>query len=310
MFTTVSAPSKIILLGEHAVVYGVPALAIPISSLRATIKIYKSESDFIIVSSDANNRDSPIEVTSSEIGNPLIIMTQLVIEHFGVTYPEIRLVIDSKIPIASGLGSGAAISAAVGRAIATAIGKNIDNDLLNQFVFDVEKIHHGTPSGIDNTVIVYERPIIFEKGKPIEPLKIGKPFHIVIANTGITALTRESVADVKRLYQDKPTDIQKIFDDIEALIRQATRHIADGNIKQLGSLMTLNHNLLRKLTVSSDELDNLVNTAISNGALGAKLSGGGRGGNMIALVKESDITQMKRCLLDAGASNVYDTQVV
>lgn len=309
MFTTVSAPSKIILLGEHAVVYGVPAVAIPISSLRATVEIYESESEFVIVSSTTNSGRS-IEVTSKDVENPLIRIIQQVTEHFGVTYPKVRLVIDSKIPIASGLGSGAAVSAAVGRAIATAIGKNIDNDLLNQFVFDVEKIHHGTPSGIDNTVIVYEKPIIFEKGKPIEPLKIGQPFHIVIADTGITALTRESVADVKRLYQEKPTDIKKIFDDIETLIRQATQHIADGNIKQLGSLVTLNHHLLQKLTVSSDELDNLVNTAISNGAFGAKLSGGGRGGNMIALVKKSDITQMKRCLLDAGASNVYDTQVV
>ena len=175
--------------------------------------------------------------------------------------------------------------------------------------YEIEKLHHGTPSGIDNTVVTYAKPVYFVKGQPIEILKVGKPFTIVIGDTGILAPTKESVSDVRKLWEADNIKWEKVFDKIGEIARNARKRIKNGEWERLGELMNQNHKLLEEMTVSSPELDRLVEAACKAGALGAKLSGGGRGGNMIALVKPEIAETVSRSLKEAGAQRVIITKV-
>ncbi|MBZ0277676.1 MAG: mevalonate kinase, partial [Anaerolineae bacterium] len=196
---------------------------------------------------------------------------------------------------------------AVIRALSVALNCALDAAVLNDLVYEVEKLHHGTPSGIDNTVIVYEQPVYFVRGLPIERLSIGAPLHLLIADTGQSALTRVAVGDVRALYESNTVRIQTIVDAIGELVKHARRAIEKGDLMSLGALMNENHIYLQQLTVSSTELDKLVFAAQDAGAIGAKLSGGGRGGNMIALVTPETIETVQAALLTAGAVRVFAT---
>jgi mevalonate kinase len=180
---------------------------------------------------------------------------------------------------------------------------------VNTLAYEIEKLHHGTPSGIDNTVITYAKPVYFVKGQPIEVFRVGAPFTIVIADTGVSALTKESVGDVRELWKADKTRWEKVFDEIGKIARFARKRIENGEWMALGPLMDKNHTLLQQLTVSSPELDRLVEAAHRSGALGAKLSGGGRGGNMIALVHKENAPAVVEALLSAGAKRIIVTTI-
>lgn len=300
-----SAPAKIILFGEHAVVYGQPALAVPVNSLGVAVEAAPDTATTIA------GRDIfqtlPANVSPSDLLDPLLRMVALTADHFGQSSPPMRFTITSTIPVASGLGSGAAVSAALGRAVAAALGHTISDEALNTLVYEVERIHHGTPSGIDNTVIVYAQPVYFIRGQTPTTFTVGAPIRLLIADTGVSALTRESVGDVRKLTE---TDPQRAFPLIEAVgevVRAAHIALIQGDTAKLGSLMVENHRLLQQLTVSSAELDTLVAAALDAGALGAKLSGGGRGGNMIALVTPETEQSVAQALTRAGAVRVIST---
>jgi mevalonate kinase len=231
------------------------------------------------------------------------------LDHLHRTPPDANITLRSDIPLASGMGSGAAITTALFRLLLDSLDTSLPNDQLNDLVYEVEKIHHGTPSGVDNTVIVFEQPIYFTRGKPIERLNIAKPFSLLIADTGISASTKIAVADVRSLYNADMQSVAKLLDSIGELVAGGRNAIESGDFSTLGSIMNENHKQLQSLTVSSSELDRLVNVAQSVGALGAKLSGGGRGGNMIALVSADKVAYVQAQLLAAGAVKVYQTVV-
>ncbi len=301
-----SAPAKTILFGEHAVVYGQPAIAVPVSGLRAFAEVHPGSGGLRITSADL---DIPVVIDTEAVDHALALTARLVLKALDAAPPEAIISIRSDIPIASGLGSGAAVSTALARALCARLGRTIETAALNDLIYEVEKIHHGTPSGIDNTVIVYERPVYFVRGQPIETLRIGAPFTLLIGDTGKSASTRSAVAGVRELYDHDPQTIQPVLDEIGELVRQARMAIECGYHAVMGHLMTRNHLLLRKLTVSSPELDALVEAALGAGALGAKLSGGGRGGNMIALVTQETCAPVEAALRAAGAVHVFSTEV-
>jgi mevalonate kinase len=195
------------------------------------------------------------------------------------------------------------------RALALHIAHPLTDDQVNGLAYEIEKLHHGTPSGIDNTVITYAKPVYFIKDKPIETFKVGMPFTIVIGDTGIPAPTKESVGDVRRLRMRDQYNIENIFNEISQIALIGRRSIESGKPEQLGELMDQNHEYLQVLTVSSPELDKLVETARAAGALGAKLSGSGRGGNMIALVKQAKAESVASALIAAGAKRTIITEV-
>ena len=307
--TKSSAPGKIILFGEHAVVYGRPALAVPVTQVHADVEVTDTDSAGIWI--DAPDIDLHAELNTLPSDHPIAAVIHNLFFLSRVSpFPTVNIKITSTIPVASGLGSGAAVTVALTRALSTHINYTMTDEQVNAFAYEIEKLHHGTPSGIDNTVITYAKPVYFVKGQAIETFKVGQPFTIVIGDTGVSAPTKESVGDVRKLWEADKTKWESLFDKVGELVKEARNSIESGKTKELGMLMNQNHTVLQELTVSSPELDKLVSAARTAGALGAKLSGGGRGGNMIALVEPSQAEAVAQSLLDAGAKNTIITQVI
>ena len=306
--TTSSAPGKIILFGEHAVVYGRPALAVPVTQVHTDVDVSDATRKGIWI--DAPDVNLHAELNALPSDHPIASVINNLFFLLRVSpFPNLQIKIMSTIPVASGLGSGAAVTVALTRALAMHLHSSMTDEEVNAFTYEIEKLHHGTPSGIDNTVVTYARPVYFVKGHPIETFKVGQAFTIVIADTGISAPTKESVGDVRRLWMNDKSRWETVFDKIGEISFTARRAIEAGTPELLGELMHENHTLLQKLTVSSPELDRLVEAARHAGALGAKLSGGGRGGNMIALVEAELSEKVSQAMKEAGAKQTMITQV-
>jgi mevalonate kinase len=303
-----SAPGKIILFGEHAVVYNRPALAVPVNQVHVDVEVLETDSAGVWIHAPIIDLHAELSTLPSDhaIGSVILNLFQ----RFNISSPpSIDINISSTIPVASGLGSGAAVSVALIRALSSFFSLKLTDNQINEMVFESEKLHHGTPSGIDNTVITFNKPVYFIKGQPIEIFTVGKPFTIVIADTGIPAPTKESVGDVRKLWLKDNNKFENIFNEIAQISLIARRSIESGKPELLGELMNENHSLLQQLTVSSPELDTLVLSARDAGALGAKLSGGGRGGNMIALVNQAEASEVAESLIKAGAKNTIITEI-
>ena len=306
--TTASAPGKIILFGEHAVVYGRPALAVPVTQVYAHVEISDRDTSGIWIDASDVNLHTDLNTLPSDHPIAAVIHNLFFLSRLS-PFPNLEIKISSTIPVAAGLGSGTAVTVALTRALATHIDYSMTDEQINAFAYEIEKLHHGTPSGIDNTVVTYARPVYFVKGQPIETFQVAQPFTIVIADTGIRAPTKESVGDVRKLWEADQAKWDNVFDEV-ADISFAARHvIREGRIKMLGALMDENHMYLQEMTVSSPELDKLVSAARKGGALGAKMSGGGRGGNMIALVEQEISSAVAEALISAGATRTIITQV-
>ena len=306
--TTSSTPGKIILFGEHAVVYGRPALAVPVTQVHANVDVSDSSRAGIWI--DAPDVHLHAELNTLPSDHPIASMIHNFLFLSRVSpFPNLEIRITSTIPVASGLGSGAAVTVALTRALAAHLNHSMTDEEVNAFAYEIEKLHHGTPSGIDNTVVTYARPVYFVKGQPMEIFKVGQPFTIVIADTGISAPTKESVGEVRKLWEADKTEWESVFDKIGEIVKQARQAMESGKWEKLGDLMNKNHALLQELTVSSPELEQLIEAARNAGALGAKLSGGGRGGNMIALVQPEITEAVSASLKEAGAKNTIITQV-
>ena len=306
--TTSSAPGKIILFGEHAVVYGRPALAVPVLQVQAQAEVTASPRRGIWI--DAPNIGLSAELNRLPSDHPLAAVVHNLLFSLGVSpFPDLEIRITSSIPVASGLGSGAAVSVALIRALSAHLGRPLSDEQVSAFTYEIEKLHHGTPSGIDNTVITYACPVYFIRGRVMETFTLGGSFTFVIGDTGISAPTRESVGDVRRLWEFDPQRWEPVFDEIGRIVDRARQGLEGGDIEALGPLMDRNHALLRELTVSSAELDQLVDAARAAGALGAKMSGGGRGGNMIALVEPGMAGDIAAALQAAGARRTITTTV-
>lgn len=303
-----AAPGKIILFGEHAVVYSQPALAVPVIQVRAEVRIDKIFSAGIRI--NAPNIQLNDKLDSLASSHPLAATVRNTLTALGAgSLSGVSISIRSKIPVAAGLGSGAAVSVAIIRALAKHLKKPLTDEQVSALAYETEKLYHGTPSGIDNSVVAYARPVYFVKGAAIEVLQVKKPFTIVIGDTGVPASTKEAVRDVWVQRYKKPTRYETLFAAIGSIAHTARQLIESGMPESLGPLMDENHALLRFMQVSSPELDNLVLAARNAGALGAKMSGGGRGGNMIALVQSSKAKAVAKALKETGATNTIITRV-
>ena len=308
---TASAPGKIILFGEHAVVYGQPAIAVPVSQVQARATVMPSPRGVpgeVLILAPSINLESTLEDLAE--GNPIReavwgVLRSLAVERM----PACTLKVSSSIPVAAGLGSGAAVSVAVIRAIAGFLGQPLPNETVSQLAFDVEKIHHGNPSGIDNNVVTYAAPVYFVKDQVLETFEIGEGFNLVIGDTGISSPTHETVSDVRLGWGMESEKYERLFAAVGSITITARQAIEKGQPTWLGPLMDENHSLLQEIGVSSPELDHLVEVAVEAGAWGAKLSGGGRGGNMIALTGPEDVTTVEAALCKAGAVNTIVTEV-
>ena len=304
-----SAPGKVILFGEHAAVYNRPALAVPIAQVSVTVEVVDSPRRGVWIQSPAI--ELLAELNSLPEGHPVAYAVRKAFQRFGVSSPPpgLEISIQSTIPVASGLGSGAAVSVALLRALSAYFGRPMANDEVNELAYEVEKLHHGAPSGIDNAVVAYAKPVYFIKGKPLEIVRVAKPFTVVVGDTGIPAPTKQTVGEVRRLLNRDPLGVEHIFNEIAQISLIGRRSIESGKPELLGELMDQNHEYLRRLAVSSPELEMLIRAAREAGALGAKLSGGGRGGNMIALVKPDNAESVAEALRSAGAKRAIIAEI-
>jgi len=252
-----------------------------------------------------------IDVANAPQNEPLSATVRHTLARIGVGLGDVQLQVTlrSSIPVASGLGSGAAVATALVRALCTHLGYAMDAATMSAIVYETEKLLHGTPSGIDNTTIVFEQPVYFCQGQPVRTLQVGRPFWLAIADTGVPSLTKAAVADVGAALRREPERYGRLFDEIGRLSDLGRRAIEQGRTEALGSLMDENQNLLRQLDVSSPELETLIAAAHRGGAQGAKLCGGGRGGIMIALVQAADSDRVESACLAAGAKRAFVTKV-
>lgn len=305
------APGKAILFGEHAVVYNQPAIAVPVHQVHVKTSVFanpKGKPDEVWIESQAIAMKSWLNQLPDN--NALVILIEKYKASQGFQYlPAMRISIHSTIPVAGGLGSGAAVSVSVLRAISAFMGHPLPDEQVSALAYEVEKRHHGTPSGIDNSVITYGQPVYFQRERPIEVIHLGAAFTLVIADSGIKCPTSTAVAGVRQRWLQQPEKYDAYFTRIGCISEQAKALIESGQINALGPLMIENHQLLREIGVSLPQLDLLVTSAINAGALGAKLCGGGLGGNMLALVKPETAEDVSRALLGAGAVRTIITQV-
>jgi mevalonate kinase len=302
-----AAPGKAILCGEHAVVHGSPAIAVPVFQVRAVARVRRSDDGARRFSSRNTGLDLRLEDAPDGFwGGALVAALERAL---AVSLPPFWLEIDSSIPVEAGLGSGAALAVASARALAAFAGRSADDETVNRIAFETEKIHHGTPSGIDNTTVTFARPVYYRRNRPVETFLPAAPLHIVIGLTGIASATGRVVADVRTARDLEPDRYTRIFAEIGAIVDQARAAIKTGDLPGLGRLMDLNHEWLCEINVSAHELDRLVAAARTAGALGAKLSGGGRGGNMIALVTPGTAAAVEKALTAAGAVGTIRTEI-
>lgn len=304
------APGKAILLGEHAVVYHRPAIAVPVTQVQAQATIEPSKPGTGVLIS-APDIDWSGRLSETAADNPLCVIVASTLSRLHVgPCPDIAIRVTSTIPMACGMGSGTALSVAIVRALSRYFGVSLSNEIISALTFEVEKIYHGTPSGIDNTVVTYQTPVYFVKGESPEPVEVGTTFQLVIGDTGICSPTHIAVGDVRQNWQRAPHKYEQIFDQIGEIVQTARRVIETGRPAALGPLMNANQELLQQIDVSCPELETLIDAARRAGASGAKLSGAGRGGNMIALVTDETKSSVEQALVSHGATRVISTEVV
>jgi mevalonate kinase len=307
--TLAHAPGKVILFGEHAVVYGRPAIAVPVTQVQAQAHIEPGEAGqgTVIVAPDLGHR---IVLRDAGDDDPLALIVRLALLAIKEERdPDLTVTVSSSIPIARGMGSGAAVSTAIARALAQHFGRWLSSRTISDLVFRTEVLYHGTPSGIDNTVVAFEKPVYFVKDEGWEVFWVGSPLLLAIADTGIESSTKEVVGDLRRRYEAEPDGYCVLFDQVGEIVVNARAAIEQGEAETLGTLMDRNHKLLQELGVSCPELDRLVAAALEGGAFGAKLSGAGWGGNVIALVTEETRGRVDLMLRLAGATRVIVTTV-
>ncbi len=271
---------KVILLGEHAVVHGYPAIAAGIER-GVVAEASVSDRDLLTLS------PWDMEVRPDSTGEPLTRAFATALSSFA-NRPPIEVRAEVGLPGGAGLGCSAAIGVAVLHAIDETLGSELSRAELAKRAYEWEKIFHGNPSGIDNTMSAVGGVALFRKGEPLRPLRSNKPLHLVVGYSGQSPSTKEMVSSVARQLDSDPVRVKKAFEAIEVLVRNGTLAIEAGDHVALGQLLDLNHTILSSLMLCTTKLDEMCQTAREAGALGAKMTGGGGGGCMIALVPKRE----------------------
>ncbi|MBI5554179.1 MAG: mevalonate kinase [Candidatus Diapherotrites archaeon] len=274
--------AKAILFGEHFVVFGLPGIVAGLP-LHATARIKKNNQGIFL---HCPWHQQPLNVLKnrsasvSKIGR--MILAQLRIPFTKRFLIEVR----TTIPSNGGLGSSAALSVAITRALSHHFKKNLSDNEINSIAFKCEKIFHQTPSGIDNTAATYGGLFWFQKKKPKNQTKFlhpSKPLPCILVNSGIHGSTKKAVARVRRRKQKNPALFRRLFKEYRRLASDALRALQNGDLSLLGTLMNQNQELLQQIGVSNSTLNKITLSALHEGALGAKITGAGLGGNVLVL---------------------------
>jgi len=275
-----SACAKTILFGEHAVVYGESAVAIPLHQIRTIARLSRNGLEFRVISPKIGLNKTFNKLNPS---GGLYQLLKLLCDVFGFPdLPADTLEINSEIPIASGLGSGAALSIAIIREFIRFYNKFLPDEEINRIAFEIEKVYHGNPSGIDNTTITYEQPVIFSKTSGFSKLSADiTSLNLLVIDSGIRSKTIDVVTDVRNNIDKNMPFIKQIG----SVSNNAFHALISGDINKIGELMNENQALLKKIDVSCKELDEMLEFGRNQGAVGGKLTGAGRGGNFLLLAR-------------------------
>jgi mevalonate kinase len=299
------AYGKLILFGEHFVVYKVPALVGAVAAYTDCALTFTDQDGAVEIIDDRPAVPN-YKTKKAEEGRKAV---ELVLKHLNVTR-GVQLTFGGDLCCVSGIGASAAQTVSLARAIAQAVPLDLTEDEINAAGYEGEKGYHGTPSGIDNTAATFGGLLRFQRtdADPIfEKKKLKEPIRIVYASTGITSSTTEVVGDVRARKEQDPEWFDGLLQRYLALVPKAEKALEEGDVEELGKLLDENHTLCQELTVSCKELDDLVDAARQAGAIGAKMSGTGRGGLMLALTPTEEIQNAVAEALEKLAPQVWKT---
>lgn len=279
------AHSKIILIGEHSVVYGHTAIALPLKDIEVTCQIQAAETPLVMKDQD-----------------PLTTAIFSALKYLEISNQPISYAISSQVPEKRGMGSSAAVAIAAIRAVFDYFEQELSPEVLEMLVHQAETIAHSKPSGLDAKTCLSDQAICFRRNQGFETIAFDLGAYLVIADTGIHGHTREAVEKVEARGLEALADLNSLGQ----LSQQAQKALKDSDTLALGKIMTQAHSHLRSLGVSCPASDHLVSTALEEGALGAKMSGGGLGGCIIALASTKEHAQtIANVLEDKGAVNTW-----
>src|SRR5690554_319593 len=274
--------AKIILVGEHAVVYGVPAIAVPFNGCLTTVEVFKTNEDLTIESRFHNGY-------LKDGSNTIFGMQQLVyciLDLLEIPKYGIHFKVTSNIEPQRGLGSSAALSVATTRALFNAFNKELSDDELIEHSMYAEKIHHTNPSGLDVLTIVKQKPVWFVRNEGFKVVDINFDGYLLIIDTKMMSQTKLAVEAVLSLKQKNPTLINKAFEEIKEVVVNSKKYLENNNVKELANAMKKNQAALETIGVSNATLEKTIADAYEFGILGAKLTGGGMGGCVIAITED------------------------
>lgn len=293
--------AKIILFGEHSVVYGQPAIALPLRSLRMRARVSASAGLSMLRSLDY---EGPLRESGARFA---CVRRAVEVALDKVGHPEAQLSVEtiSDFPPERGMGSSAASAGAVIRAVLGAFGVAASAEELFDLTQRAERVAHGKPSGLDAVATSARGPVQFQAGR-MEIVPMNLDAHLVVADSGIRGSTRVAVSGVRTRFENDPGGVGEILEELGELARLAVRDVAEGEITALGVAMNRAQQLLAHLGVSDHHLDLLNAAAIRAGALGAKLTGGGLGGCVISLAPTVDAAvHIRSALRAAGAVRTW-----
>ncbi|MBX5320931.1 MAG: mevalonate kinase [Candidatus Bathyarchaeota archaeon] len=311
MGVVASAPAKVILFGEHFVVYGEPAIVLAIDK-RAYAKAEIREDKRLFLRSQNLNLAGFFDNGNFKVeeGNPkeariklepLKCAVEKVLE-MAKEKVGLNIEVNSTVPVAAGLGSSAAVASAVAAAVGALLNVKMSRENVFRIAFEAEKIMHGTPSGVDPAISTFGGTLLFQMDTGFKPIDVKMDIPLVIGNTGVERSTRVQVAKVRSLRDKYPQIIESMMHTAREIVLRAVEALKGGDLETLGELMTINHALLYGLGVSDESLEWLINAARKAGALGVKLTGAGGGGCMIAIANTDRLEKVLEAVQRAGGN--------
>jgi len=309
MGVVASAPAKVILLGEHFVVYGEPAIVLAIDkrayakaetrndkrlyirSINLNLTGFFENGAFRVEQGDEKEARSKFE--------PIKKAVDKVLERYGQN-AGLNVEINSTVPVAAGLGSSAAVVSATITAVGALLNLNMSKEDVFRITYEAEKVVHGTPSGIDPAISTFGGTLLFQMDTGFKPIDTRADVPLVIGDTGIERSTRVQVEKVRNLREKYPQVVEPIMNAAREIVLRAIDAFKENDLETLGELMNMNHALLYGIGVSDESLEWLINAARKAGASGAKLTGAGGGGCMIALAKNENLQRVSEAIQMAG----------
>ncbi len=282
---------KVILFNEHFVVYGIPSIVSGIGAKTEALVERRVGSGVELKDERPETKGYKAEKLSQQKES---LDRMLKIMNIDAERKAFKITLGGDLIAASGVGASAASCAAIARAFSDELGLGYSDEKVNEVAFEGEKGYHGNPSGIDNTAATFGGLIWYKRdgsSQLMERMRLRRPVEIVMGNTGIVADTKAVVGGVRARRDKEPERYDRLFKDAEKLVHDARKQIEEFNLERLGDQMNENHVHLQQIGVSCPELDALVDLARASGAIGAKMTGTGKGGYMVALAPGKDLQE-------------------